>query len=80
MNIDEIVKALTTGAYAAGKLGKRKDSAVLLKLRQSIKENGMPNVWTNGKAFRKYQSQDKTYSLSKIDHFKGKVIIIKEED
>lgn len=77
MQNDEIVRALTFGFHFLEKEGKDDEARTLLKLRNIINENGTPTVWSNKRAFRRYQGQDKT-SVSKT-YNKYRVIMIKEE-
>lgn len=79
MDLDTLVKHLTVASIVSNREGHNDAAATLLELRKMIYD-GTPTVWSNGRAFRKYQGQDKgDYANPKEGWNKFKVIMIKED-
>lgn len=75
---DELIAALSIGGLLAGRNDHPDTARILFALRDSVRNNYKP-VWTNGKAIRRYQGQDKSHEYLKDNGWRKEIGIFINE-
>lgn len=75
---EKLVAALTVGFLLAKEASHPDSANLLLALRSSVQNSYRP-VWTNGKAIRRYQGQDRTHNYLKDTGWRKEIGIFLDE-
>lgn len=79
MENEKLKHALTLAHFHLKQAGRGEEAEMMLHLRNSIINNGTPSVWSNRKAFRRFQGQNDNNSKSPKDGFKKYHVIMLED-